>query len=68
MAKTEWMPWAMQSVPKTELTDMHIQKPDKVYFGICNSANRGYIKQKALTPIFLCKLPDSRRRRKVHDL
>ena len=32
---------------------LQYKTPDEVYFGICNSANRGYIKKRAFTPIFL---------------
>ena len=32
---------------------LQYKTPDEVYFGICNPANRGYIKTRAFTPIFL---------------
>ena len=32
----------------------------EVYFGICNSANRGYISSKSFTPIFKKKLSSKR--------
>jgi putative transposase len=32
---------------------LQYKTPDEVYFGICNPANRGYIKTRAFTTIFL---------------
>ena len=31
---------------------LRYRTPDEVYFGTCNSANRGYIKTRTFTPIF----------------
>ena len=31
---------------------LQYKTPDEVYFGICNSANRGYISSRPFTPIF----------------
>ena len=31
---------------------LQYKTPDEVYFGICNSANRGYVKTRPFTPIF----------------
>ena len=39
---------------------LQYKTPDGVYSGICNSANRGYISSKPLTPIFQKKLSSPR--------
>ena len=39
---------------------LRYKTPDEVYFGTCNSANRGYVKTRPFTPIFQKKLSSPR--------